>query len=360
MMFKDYLLQNWPLILILLAFAISVTNTVFLNRKKATRLYFLIVTIFLLSIVVFVEFYIASKPELKTLRIIFTAIRYSATPLIIAQVMHSLVKKMPWFVFIPAIILTIVNIVSIFTGIVFSVDKDNVFHRGPLGFLPFIVVGLYSVALIYLLVKHSNKRLIELVPIIFLGVALGSGLVLPFIFKDAYASIFCITVAIALFAYYEFSMLELTKKDSLTGLLNRHAYYADVANDTKSITALISIDMNGLKAINDNEGHAAGDEAISTLAMCFNKALKFKHSAYRTGGDEFVIICRKSTEQDVLQLVERIKRYVGQTKYSCSIGYSFNFAGDKTIDQLLTESDQMMYEDKDRYYRESGKDRRKA
>lgn len=358
MSFKEYLLQNWPLILILLAFLVSLISTVFLKKQRIIRYCFLIGAIFILSITVYIEFSITDREDLKTLRLVLMAMRYSATPIIIAQVVHALVKKMTWIVFIPAIVLTIMNVISIFNGMVFSIGSDNKLCRGPIGFIPFVVVGLYSVVLIYLLIRNSNKRLIEFVSISFLVFALGSGMVLPFIYGDDYAAIFCVTIAIALFAYFEFSMLELTKKDSLTGLLNRHAYYADVSNNIKSITALVSIDMNGLKNINDNIGHAAGDEALTTLSHCFNKAIKFRQSVYRTGGDEFVIVCRRCTKQEVLQLVERIKQNVSATKYSCSIGYSFNFEGDKSIDQLLTESDEMMYQEKDRYYQESGQDRR--
>ena len=359
-MFKDYLLQNWALILVLLAFAISVITTVFMDNKTRRRIFVLIITIFALSIIVFIEFHVtAGKEKYRLARTILACIRYSATPFVVAQVMYTLVKKMHWLLFIPAVALLILDIVSIFTGIVFSVNDANELVRGPLGFSPFIIVGLYSVALIYLLIIRSNKRVLELIPIGFLAIALGSGLVLPFIFRDDYAAIFCVTMAIALFAYHEFSVHQLTKKDSLTGLLNRQAYYADVNHDTKSITSLISIDMNGLKAINDAEGHLAGDEALSTLSMCFTKATKFRQTAYRVGGDEFVIICRKSNEEDVLELVERIRKLVGETKYSCSIGYSFNFEGNKSIDDLLTESDAMMYDDKEKYYRETGKDRRK-
>ena len=60
-MFKEYILQNWPLILILMAFVISLFTTVFLDKKTIVRLYVLIAAIFLLSIVVFVEFYLAEK-----------------------------------------------------------------------------------------------------------------------------------------------------------------------------------------------------------------------------------------------------------------------------------------------------------
>ena len=199
----------------------------------------------------------------------------------------------------------------------------------------------------------------EIVYIVFLAFALGSGLLLVFILQGDYASIFCIIIAIALFAYFEFSVLQLTKKDALTGLLNRHAYYADINNDPKSISAIISIDMNGLKKINDNLGHAAGDEALVTLSYCFSRSLKSKQFGYRIGGDEFIIICRKNSEEEVLRLIESIRQYVNETPYSCAIGYSLNLQGDKHIDDLLKESDEMMYQEKEKHYHESGNERRK-
>ena len=359
-MFKDYILQNWPLVLILLAFVISLFTTVFLEKKVIFRLYVLVAAIFLLSIVVFIEFQMAGDVKYRMARTVLMAIRYSATPLIITQIIMTLVKRIRWYIFIPDIALVVLDFVSIFTGIVFSIDEENKLVRGPLWLAPYIFVGLYAVFLIYLLIKRSNKKVIEIVPIAFLAVALGSGLILPFIFREDYASLFCNTIAIAVFAYFEFLILQLTKKDSLTGLLNRHAYFADISNDPKSITALVSIDMNGLKYINDHVSHLAGDEALVTLSLCFNRALKGRQTGYRIGGDEFIIVCRKTTEEEVLKLVERIKKNVSETPYTCAIGYGLNLNGDKDIEALLTESDERMYEDKAKFYSESGQERRNS
>ena len=359
-MLKGYLLQNWVLILILLAFAISLKETVFMEKKVIRRMYVLIGAIFLLSFVVFTEFYLADLGEGKDVRVILMAIRYSTTPFILAQVIFTLIKKQHWSIFIPAIALAVLDIISIFTGIVFSLNEDGSLHRGPLGLLPFIMVGLYCAFLIFILLKHSNKRAMEVVPIIFLCFAFVSGLILPFVFGNDFAHIFCATVAMALYAYYVFLILQLTKKDALTGLLNRQAYYAEVVNDPENVTAMLSIDMNGLKPINDLEGHAAGDEALVTLSLCFIRALKRKQSGYRVGGDEFVIVCRQNTREEVLELVERIRKNVAETKYHCAIGYGFNEDGSKSIDALLKESDDMMYAEKARFYAESGNDRRKV
>lgn len=353
-MLKEYLLNNWSLILILSAFAIALRITVFLDKKTIRRMYVLILGVFLLSLVVFFEFEYAAYSNNKLLRGILMAVRYSATPFIISQIIYTLVKKQTWYIFIPSIVLAVIDIVSIFTGIVFKIEEDNSFSRGFLGYLPFTVVGLYCVALIFLLIKRSNKKMMEIVPIAFLSFALISELVFPFIVGSDFSKIFCSTTAIALFVYYVFEILQHTKKDSLTGLLNRHAYHADICNNPDEITALISIDMNGLKVLNDTQGHAAGDEALVTLALCFHRALKSRQYGYRIGGDEFVILCRKTSEDELKELIKRLEKSVGETKYFCAIGYSYSGDGKKSVEDMLRESDMMMYDVKEQFYKERG------
>ena len=359
-MIKDFLLQDWSLLLILSAFAIALHITVFLDKTTIRRMYVLIVGVFLLSLLVFVEFEFAAYTEHRILRGILMATRYRATPLIISQLIYTLVKRQTWYIFIPAIILAVIDFISIFTGIVFRIEGCNSFSRGPLGYLPFIMVGLYCIALIYLLIKRSNKKWMEIVPIAFLTFALLSGLIFPFVLGSAFSKIFCSTIGVALFTYYVFEILEQTKKDSLTGLLNRHAYHADTLKNPEDITALISIDMNGLKTINDTLGHAAGDEALLTLALCFRRALKNRQFGYRVGGDEFVIICRKTSRDEMMQLVERIEHNVGETKYDCALGYSYSADRKKPVEDMLRESDMMMYAVKERYYKERGAYRRQV
>ena len=347
---KEYLLQNWILLLIIGAFTVILLITSYSSKKTTIKYLVLLISIFLLSIVVFAEFYLEPIQENKIARLILMAIRYSATPFVLALVIMVLVKHQKYFVFIPAVVLLVIDIVSIFTGIVFSLNEEHKLVRGALGFLPFIVCGLYMVFLIYLLIKRSNKRLIEIAPIIFLAVALSSGVIFPFVFGSNFAQIFCTIIAVSLFIYYVFTILEFTKKDPLTGLLNRQAYFVETRRDYKDITAIVSLDMNGLKNINDMYGHPAGDEALVTLGLCFARACKTKQSAYRMGGDEFVIVCRKTPREEVEELVDRIRKYVDETEYTCSIGYSYHDEGTLTLEQLLKESDERMYSDKAEFY----------
>ncbi len=353
----EYVVQNWALILVLLGFTASLISTVFLEKKIVIRMYALVAETFILSILVFIEFYLADFSEYRLIRTVLIAVRYSATPFLIAQIIFTIIKRQKWFVFIPAIVLTIIDFISIPTGIVFTIDETDTMVRGPLGLLPYIMVGFYCIFLLVLMIMHSSKQSTERVPIIFFCFAFFSGIIMPFLIGKEYAQLFCTTIAISMFVYYVFSILQVTKKDPLTGLLNRQAYYADISNDPEEISALISIDMNGLKAINDTEGHKAGDVAISTIAGCFLRAAKRKQLVYRVGGDEFVVVCRKVSEEEVIALTKRIHQQVDATKYSCSVGYSYSHDGKKPIDELLSESDANMYAEKQQYYKESGKAR---
>ena len=352
---KEYFFQNWILLLILGAFIVVLLITSFSNRKTTIRYLILLVSIFLLSLVVFAEFYVQPVTENNILRLVLMSIRYSATPFVLALLIMVLVKKQSYFLMIPAGILLVLNIVSLFTGIVFGLNEAGELVRGPIGFFPYVMCGLYMTFLIALLVIRSNKRWIEILPIIFLTIALTSGLVFPFIFGSKFSQMFCTIMATSLFIYYVFTILELAKKDALTGVLNREAYYVETRRDYKDITAIISLDMNGLKRINDTMGHAAGDEALVTLALCFMKAVKVRQSVYRMGGDEFVIVCRKTSEEDVKDLVRKIEENIAKTKYSCSIGYSYHNEGTIKLADLLRESDENMYSCKADFYKNKNK-----
>ena len=358
-MARDYFIQNWALILVSLAFLVSLRTTAFMDKKFAGRMTILTFEVLFLSVVVFIEFWQVDQGIVWEGRPYLMLIRYCAAPFIDARVLYTLVKKFRPAIFMPALISALICLISVFTGIVTRVMPDGTVVYGPLRLLPYVVPGVYGSAMIYILYKRSGKQLNDLIPIIFFAFALGAAVFLPFILGRIYSHIFCETIAIALFAYYLFSIQGLTKTDSLTRVLNRQACYADMETEPEEITALVSIDMNGLKVINDTHGHAAGDEALTAVALCLTQAAKARQSVYRIGGDEFLVICRKNTLDDVLQLIRRIRKNVSDTEYSISIGYSCTEDGRKSITEMMKESDEMMYTEKASYYKVFGKDRRR-
>ena len=357
-MLKEFILQNWSLFLILSAFVIMLRVTVFLEQEVIRRMYILIALLFVLSICVFVEFSLEKLSVYPNIRIVFMAIRYSATPIIIAQIIYTLVRRSRLTIFIPSIILVFIDILSIKTGIVFSITEEGVFKRGVLGYLPFIIAGLYCIQLIYLLAKRSTGQITEIIPICFLAFTFLCGLTFPFIFGKEYARIFCTTIGISMYVYYVFSILSLTKKDAMTNLLNRQAYYSEISNNSQNISSVITLDMNGLKKINDAYGHAAGDKALKTLAECISINLTSRQLPYRIGGDEFAVICRHTSPEETIEIVKKISELVEDSEISCSIGYSIREDSNMSVNDMMSKADEMMYAEKAKFY--LAHDRRKS
>ena len=97
------------------------------------------------------------------------------------------------------------------------------------------------------------------------------------------------------------ALSEIAYKDALTGLYNRAKCLQifGILDKGDSDYAIISIDMNGLKLVNDNHGHRAGDKLIKTFAEVLKEAFMGVGSVIRVGGDEFLVIVRNEHVGDV-------------------------------------------------------------
>lgn len=110
--------------------------------------------------------------------------------------------------------------------------------------------------------------------------------------------------------------------------------------------------------LNDGQGHQAGDEALMYIGKCIKKATDYKTQAYRVGGDEFLLLFFHNNEKTIKEVGERIKESVSRKGYHISIGYAL-LAQDTDLNAAISKSDKLMYEDKARYYQETGKNRRR-
>ena len=156
--------------------------------------------------------------------------------------------------------------------------------------------------------------------------------------------------------------------DELTGLYNRRAYEEDIleysAAPLSENFVYASIDVNGLKIVNDEIGHAAGDELIKGAADCMTKAFGSYGKVYRTGGDEFVSILFANKEQLVVikeELESITENWSGElvSSLALSVGYvSKSECEDETILDMAKLADKRMYQAKSAYYAKKGVDRR--
>lgn len=157
------------------------------------------------------------------------------------------------------------------------------------------------------------------------------------------------------------SLLEFRKlsmMDDLTGLYNRrmlgqklHEHMME--RQYNSDFFIISMDMDGLKHINDTYGHLEGDAALCAFADILKKEQSEHVMCARTGGDEFTVYVATDAEEKVKKIIKRIRQGIDaynemfpkEYLLSASVGYAM-YTGDDDISECLHRADENMYTDK--------------
>lgn len=149
----------------------------------------------------------------------------------------------------------------------------------------------------------------------------------------------------------EDELIQMSYHDSLSGLYNRNRYIKDleILRDWHGSIGLLYADLNGLKEINDTEGHNGGNKAIVTISKGLSDVF-FGYKIYRVGGDEFVVFCQDIKQDNFLKLLRRLEVFVDNSPYELSVGYKW-IENCQDIGKLVVDADLQMYENKRKYYR---------
>jgi diguanylate cyclase (GGDEF)-like protein len=158
----------------------------------------------------------------------------------------------------------------------------------------------------------------------------------------------------------EFSLVARAFSDELTNLANRRGF-TEIAGHVLALcrrtslpAVVIGIDLDHFKSINDNHGHAAGDEALRLFSKLLFENFRTSDVVSRFGGDEFTVLCSGTAADQVAAPLERLRaefaastlvqKYPG---FSWSAGIAeFDPASDDTIEDLLRTADARMYDAK--------------
>ncbi|ASJ76889.1 sensor domain-containing diguanylate cyclase [Granulosicoccus antarcticus] len=160
-------------------------------------------------------------------------------------------------------------------------------------------------------------------------------------------------------AHAEQQLLYRAHHDELTGLFNRMRgneliELLDQKRSKIKDRAILFLDLNGFKAINDQFGHDVGDQILVAVAKRLKEIIGGNSALIRWGGDEFVIVALGADARNVHDIIERLNKMFSEAFFlpsgahnvGCSIGLSA--ANDRSckLDTLLIEADARMYEDK--------------
>jgi diguanylate cyclase (GGDEF)-like protein/PAS domain S-box-containing protein len=163
---------------------------------------------------------------------------------------------------------------------------------------------------------------------------------------------------------HEAQLSHLADHDALTGLFNRHRFESELRRAVAHAAryhergALLVVDLDGFKNVNDTMGHSQGDRLVATVGGLLTGALRESDVVARIGGDEFAVIAPRSDEREALAIAAKLLRSMrekaivfserGQACVTCSIGVT-TFAGEPGVDaeELMAQADIAMYQAKE-------------
>lgn len=282
------------------------------------------------------------------------------------KMMRRIWEAMNWAVAANGVLL----VIGFFTGIVFRIDTDNVYYRGDWMFLYILILIATVSMLVYGMMRFANRTQGTLKrTLLMFTLILGVGIFLRLILPHQNYDFLCLSVAITfLLIYYSHVTLRI---DPLTQLLNRLVYEVTI-DRINYTTAIIEIDVNKFKEVNDTYGHGRGDKALKQLAFLIRKTYGEQAYCFRQGGDEFCAILKPGAFDELVdesldddpratmdRFMERLdtaiaeqlanmsesKRYLRNgVSQGCGIYYS---GGEMTVREVVKLADDRMYEKKE-------------
>lgn len=353
----DYLIEaiNASLLVILLLW-LALDGTRRTNRRQ------LVWCVFLTLLVVAAETGCLltdnAAPHERGWSILFNCVGFTLTPLVLiveSDLYAEDKKKYPWH-YLPAAVNAVFTLLSPFFGGIFYVTEENTYHRGDffeVYFFAFLFSIFYSALRKLLLVRRLPTALF--VKIIVSNAAVLVGALYQVLHPQFHIT--WLTVSIYLSLVYSFLKEMEGMLDRLTGLLNQNAFQLMTAPEGHGelhahTAAVVVLDIDHFKHINDTRGHLQGDEYIRQVARVLKLAFG-NHKLFRVGGDEFAALLPNGTETEVCRCLERAEQLIEKQRRrdtafpTISYGYAFA-ASPHAIGQTVKRADELMYEQKKR------------
>ncbi|QPC87583.1 EAL domain-containing protein [Mesorhizobium sp. NBSH29] len=227
-------------------------------------------------------------------------------------------------------------------------------HYLALAFMVLGVVGLHFTGMTALSVTPLNTGAVPTDPNVLNAMAIavaGVGLIIAATGVASY-------LIDGRSSYESFLRLQhLAHNDALTGLPNRVSFAEELdreiarAADGNAKVAVIGIDLDRFKVINDLRGHNAGDQALKTIALRLSKETRLGEMVARVGGDEFAAVKRFTDQNDLLDFVSRLEAALFQpiriddfeTVTGASIGVAVYPQDGDSKERLVSNADLAMY-----------------
>jgi diguanylate cyclase (GGDEF)-like protein len=309
---------------------------------------------------------------LRTVNQAVTMLYYIANPLIcllwllytdykIYESRNGLLKRARLLA-IPCAISAVLSILSLFTGWLYVIDANNNYMRGPYFWIMALISLIYLVTAFGLSLRdviingwEENKNVN--IHLVIFPVGIIAATVVQIMFFGISIIWICSMIAFASI-YINIQNGEIST-DHLTGLFNRRRLdehfhrRVRMKKDEHQLFAIM-LDLDEFKKINDQFGHAAGDDALMGMAELLRQVCDGNDDFIaRMGGDEFVVLGERANIEDIIELIDQISSAADvynerrQLDYLLlpSMGFTV-YKDDDTVNTFFAAADQAMYRNK--------------
>ena len=315
----------------------------------AKKKYFLVGAAIALTMILcnFLMLILEGKAEYRGLYSLVLAVSYSISgPVMIPIILlTSVIKpKVKYVIRFLAVSNILLSFASMFNGWIFSVDSDGKMSLGKFVAFPIVLTAYYVLLIIYSsLIKYRHGLKSE--SFFLVGLAVSTFFAVFMNFVMGFKFLISGMAVISLIFYYMYFATQTLTRDALTDAFNRHSFYSDVPSMKKKDMFIISMDLNGLKQINDTLGHDEGDRAILAVTQSAFTVIPDCCRFYRMGGDEFQILYPGADEKQTEKLCRNLKEQTAARGYSVACGF-MEYKKDGDFGEALRRADERMYADK--------------
>lgn len=264
--------------------------------------------------------------------------------------------KKRFYYLLPLFLNVLLMIYSLFTEFVFTIDGANLYRRGDgIAFLSALNFCLFFVGFLIVFRQKESLERRAMFSLFSFSVLPVIAAVLQLLFYGSL--IIWSSIALCVLISFIFVEIQHLNKDDLTGLYNRKQIDSRIqarvnSRSRQSPFALILIDLDDFKTINDTYGHLEGDRVLVIFSNILLQSFKREDLISRYGGDEFLIVVRSDVEEQIQSMLERLRerleefnqKEVKPFNLAFSAGYEiYRSDTHRDMTQLLHAVDRKMY-----------------
>lgn len=258
----------------------------------------------------------------------------------------------------PIIVNSFLVLFSPFFKLIFYINKYNVYTRGILFFIPFVISYFYLMCGFFIICKNRKKLYrIEFLPLIMFGIFPTLATLVQLLFYGPL--LMWSSISFSLIILYLYMQQQMIHIDYLTGAWTREKLYSFLNNKSnqkkcKSF-AVVLIDLDDFKKINDTYGHSEGDKALINLVSITKNIIGIDASITRYGGDEFILLLNVCSPKEVETIISKINSSLIEYSNHLNLPYTINFSygyefysleTEINITECINQADKLMYKHK--------------